>query len=270
MHALGNDFVVIDSLNQDIQLTSEQVRLIADRRFGVGCDQLLLLYPSAVADIAARYVIYNSDGGEVSQCGNGARCIASYLRNHVLDDRDAIINVETHERRISIHFQEDGQIRVNMGVPKLAPADIPILATHYAQQYQIDIADSNINFSAVSMGNPHAIIMVDNVASTAVATLGQAIQQQEFFPQGVNVGFMQIINQRHIKLRVYERGAGETLACGSGACAAVVAGSIRSILHHEVDVELSGGSLTIDWGGEGQAVWMTGRATFVYKGQISL
>ena len=269
MHGLGNDFVVIDSFTQEIQLSAEQVRLIADRHFGIGCDQLLLLAPSDKEGVDVRYLIYNADGGEVSQCGNGARCVAAYLRENGLVDGDTI-TAETREGIISMTMEEDDLIRVNMGIPKLAAADIPITSQEDADQYQLVLSDTEITFSAVSMGNPHAVIVVDDVSSAPVLTMGPEVQQKTFFPEGVNVGFMQIIDSGHIKLRVYERGAGETLACGSGACAAVVAGCINSSLNQEVDVALPGGHLLIGWAGQGEPVWMTGPATFVYRGQISL
>ena len=269
MHGLGNDFVVIDSFAQEIQLTTEQIRFIADRHFGIGCDQLLLLAPSDKEGVDVRYIIYNSDGGEVTQCGNGARCVAAYLRQHDLVNGDEI-TAETRDSIINMTLQEGDQVRVNMGIPKLAPADIPIESQDYAVQYRLSLSETEISFSAVSMGNPHAVIVVDNVRSAPVLTMGPEVQAQTLFPQGVNVGFMQIIDSGHIKLRVYERGAGETLACGSGACAAVVAGCNNSSLNQEIDVELPGGHLMVSWEGEGEPVWMTGPATFVYGGQISL
>lgn len=273
MHGLGNDFVVIDSFAQEIQLSSEQVRLLADRHFGIGCDQLLLLAPSDKEGVDVRYLIYNADGGEVSQCGNGARCAAAYLRENSLVDGlvdGDTITAETREGIITMTLEEDDLVRVNMGIPKLAAADIPIASQEDANQYQLELSGTEITFSAVSMGNPHAVIVVDDVSSAPVLTMGPEVQQHTFFPEGVNVGFMQIIDSGHIKLRVYERGAGETLACGSGACAAVVAGCINSSLNQEVDVALPGGHLLISWAGQGEPVWMTGPATFVYRGQISL
>jgi len=273
MHGLGNDFVVMDSFVHEIQLSAEQVRLIADRHFGIGCDQLLLLAPSGTEGVDVRYLIYNADGCEVSQCGNGARCAAAYLRENGLidglDDRDTI-TAETREGIITMTLEEDELVRVNMGIPKLAASEIPLDTQEDAEQYQLDLSDTEITFSAISMGNPHAVIVVDDVASAPVLTMGPEVQQQALFPEGVNVGFMQIVDSGHIKLRVYERGAGETLACGSGACAAVVAGCINSSLNQEVDVELPGGHLLISWAGRGEPVWMTGPATFVYRGQISL
>ena len=273
MHGLGNDFVVIDSFAQEIQLSSEQVRFIADRHFGIGCDQLLLLAPSDKEGVDVRYLIYNADGGEVSQCGNGARCAAAYLRENGLIDglvSGKTITAETNEGIITMTLEKDELVRVNMGIPKLAATEIPLDTQEDADQYRLDLSDTEIKFSAVSMGNPHAVIVVDDVSSAPVLTMGPEIQQQTFFPEGVNIGFMQIIDSDHIKLRVYERGAGETLACGSGACAAVVAGCVNSSLNQEVEVELPGGHLLISWAGQGEPVWMTGPATFVYRGQISL
>lgn len=269
MQALGNDFVIIDSLNQDIQLKTEQIRLIADRHFGVGCDQLLLLRPTNTAGVDVRYIIYNADGQEVSQCGNGARCIAAYLHEHVLVGNDKI-TAETTEQVLTMYFQDDHQIKVDMGVPRLAPADIPITAGDYAVCYQLNLLNTTITFSAISMGNPHAVITVDDVDSAPVSSVGDELQKQSFFPGGVNVGFMQIIDSSHIKLRVYERGCGETLACGSGACAAVVAGHIDSRLVEKVEVALPGGQLSISWQGMGASVWMTGAVSFVYRGHISV
>ena len=254
-------------------MTPEQVRLIADRHFGIGCDQLLLLKPSDKEGVDVRYLIYNADGGEVSQCGNGARCAAAYLRENGLIDglvSGDTITAETNEGIITMTLEEGGLVSVNMGIPKLAPADIPIESQEYASQYRLNLSATTITFSAVSMGNPHAVIVVDDVTSAPILTMGPEVQAQSFFPQGVNVGFMQIIDKGHIKLRVYERGAGETLACGSGACAAVVAGCINSSLNQEVDVELPGGHLMISWKGVGEPVWMTGPATIVYHGEISL
>lgn len=270
MHALGNDFVIIDSLQQDIQLSTENIKFIADRHIGIGCDQVLCLYPSKKTGIDVNYIIYNADGSEVAQCGNGARCIAAYLwRTQEWQDKKEI-TVATLTETISIYLQPDNQIRVNMGVPKLAPKDIPIQAKKYAKTYMLKILEQTIECSAVSMGNPHAVIKVNDIISAPVSAIGQAMQQQEFFPDGINIGFMQIINNKYIKLRVYERGAGETKACGSGACAAVVTGAIAYNLEQKVTVELTYGNITIDWEGEKHPVWMTGPATFVYNGNISL
>lgn len=273
MQGLGNDFVVIDSFAEKIQLSSEQVRRLADRHFGIGCDQLLLLAPSDQEGIDVRYIIYNADGEEVSQCGNGARCVALYLReNNLLDDLriGKVITAETQAGIITMTLKQNKQVQVNMGIPQLAATEIPLDIQEDAKQYRLNLADTEVTFSAVSMGNPHAVIVVDDVSLAPVLTMGAEVQEQIFFPKGVNVGFMQIIDAGHIKLRVYERGVGETLACGSGACAAVVAGCINFNLGQKVDVTLLGGHLLIHWAGQGEPVWMTGGATFVYRGKISL
>jgi len=267
MHGLGNDFVVIDTFAQDITLRPELVKTLADRRFGIGCDQVLLLGPPDNDGADVRYRIFNPDGGEVSQCGNGARCIAAYLHDRGLVTKEVII-AETNEGLLKLYRQKDGQVRVNMGVPKFEPADIPMRARKREKEYQVSINGVDITFNAVSMGNPHAVLMVDNVDQIMVETLGPEMQQSGVFPEGVNVGFMQIVDRQHIRLRVYERGAGETLACGSGACAAVVAGYSDKRLAEQVNVSLKGGHLLVSWQGEGEPVWITGPATFVYEGRI--
>lgn len=269
MHALGNDFVIIDSLHQKLHLRCDQIRLIADRHLGVGCDQLLLLRPTNTAGVDVRYIIYNADGEEVSQCGNGARCIAAYLHKNVLLEQDTI-SAETAHGILTMYYQDDEHIKVDMGIPRLAPTDIPIATDDYAVYYQLNLADTTITFSAISIGNPHAVIIVDDIDAAPISSIGYALQQHEFFLQGVNVGFMQIIDNNHIKLRVYERGCGETLACGSGACAAVVAGNLTARLTQQVEVTLPGGQLSINWLGQGESIWMTGPATFVYSGTIPL
>ncbi|MBI4006548.1 MAG: diaminopimelate epimerase [Gammaproteobacteria bacterium] len=267
MHGLGNDFVVIDTFAQDITLRPELVKTLADRRFGIGCDQVLLLGPPDNDGTDVRFRIFNPDGGEVSQCGNGARCIAAYLHDRGLVTKEVII-AETNEGLLKLYRQKDGQVRVNMGVPKFEPADIPMRARKREKEYQVSINGVDITFNAVSMGNPHAVLVVDNVDQTRVETLGPEMQQSGVFPEGVNVGFMQIVDRQHIRLRVYERGTGETLACGSGACAAVVAGYSDKRLAEQVNVSLKGGHLLVSWQGEGEPVWITGPATFVYEGRI--
>ena len=269
MHGLGNDFVVFDSFNQAVRLDSERVRTLADRRFGVGCDQVLLLEPPENGDCDVRYRIYNADGGEVSQCGNGARCVAAYLRSKGLVEKDEII-AETNQGNIRLYIEDDEQVRVDMGIPRLEPAEIPMQLEQRAVHYSLHLDGNDVKLSAVSMGNPHAVIEVEDVEQAEVGLIGPGVQQSGLFPEGVNVGFMQILDRGHIGLRVYERGAGETLACGSGACAAVVAGSLGGKLDGQVEVKLQGGQLSIAWQGEGNPVWMTGPATFVYEGQIEL
>ena len=269
MHGLGNDFVVIDAIHQSLNLTAEQVRLIADRRFGVGCDQLLLVENPHNTDAEFRYRIFNADGGEVEQCGNGARCFARFVVDKGLT-QSRTINVETAGGLIVLQLEDDGQVTVNMGVPGLQPERLPFIADQQAENYHLDVDGNDYLIAAVSMGNPHAVIRVDDVMTAPVEQLGPAIESHPRFPQRVNVGFMQVIDRNSIKLRVYERGAGETLACGTGACAAMVAGNIQGWLDNEVSVRLSAGNLEIHWQGGDNPLYMTGPATHVFEGQIEL
>jgi diaminopimelate epimerase len=269
MHGLGNDFVVIDAVRQTVELSPEQVRRIADRHFGVGCDQLLLVEPPLRANAHFRYRIFNADGGEVAQCGNGARCFARFVRDKRLTDRD-VIEVGTARGRITLQFEPGGDVRVDMGRPRLEPDDIPFDAPIRAATYAVDVGDESVEISAVSMGNPHAVLLVDDVATAPVGRLGPLLECHRRFPERVNVGFMAVHAVDRIDLRVYERGSGETLACGSGACAAVVAGRLRGLLGPRVRVALPGGELTIAWEGEGEPVWMIGPAVTVFEGSIDL
>ena len=269
MHGLGNDFVVLDGVTQSIDLSTDQYRLLADRHFGIGCDQILLIEKPTRSDTDFRYRIFNSDGGEVEQCGNGARCFVRYVRDHGLSDKDEI-RVETHGGIIVPRFEADGQVSVDMGVPRFEPVEIPFLAEHRALTYQLSLEDKRIEISAVSMGNPHAVQLVADVDTALVASDGPRIEAHANFPKRVNAGFMQVLNRGHIKLRVYERGAGETLSCGSGACAAVVAGIQRGLLDATVRVTTRGGDLAIHWEGEARAVMMTGPAVEVFEGMIVL
>jgi diaminopimelate epimerase len=269
MHGLGNDFVVIDAINQDISLNTEQIRFIANRHFGIGCDQLLLVESSDVLEADFGYRIFNADGGEVEQCGNGARCFAHFVQQEGLTDKTEI-SVITSTGLIVLKTGENGQVTVDMGVPTLDPHDIPFVAEAQKIDYSLNIAGREVKIGAVSMGNPHAVLVVDDVNNEPVEQLGKAIQADERFPNSVNVGFMQIIDQQHIKLRVYERGVGETQACGTGACAAVVVGQIQGLLEGVVDAKLLGGNLSIHWAGENNPVMMTGPSTTVFKGTISL
>lgn len=269
MHGLGNDFVVIDAINQEMNLTPDQVRSLANRRFGVGCDQVLLVEQAKTQGIDFRYRIFNADGNEVEQCGNGARCFARYVRDKGLIDSD-VIKVETKVGVISLEIDPQGEVTVDMGAPVLEPDDIPFLADHRAITYEITVDSQRLQISAVSVGNPHAVLQVDNVDMAPVAHLGPRIQSHSRFPNQVNVGFMQVVDSNHIRLRVYERGAGETLACGTGACAAVVAGCIQGLLDQRVSVELPGGRLIIVWTGEGRAVMMKGPAAQVFEGVMEL
>ena len=269
MHGLGNDFVVIDGINQDIDLSAEDVRFIADRHFGVGCDQLLLVEAAQSEAVDFVYRIFNADGGEVEQCGNGARCFAVFVREKGLTEKDDI-RVETASGIIELHVRVDGQVTVDMGIPELNPWEIPFHADTRRKEYVLDVSGEMINIGVVSMGNPHAVTLVDNIDTARVEELGQQIESHALFPNRVNAGFMQIIDDSHIKLRVYERGSGETMACGTGACAAVVIGHIQGYLAEQVEVCLTGGCLQISWQGEGSPVMMTGPATTVFEGEMSL
>jgi diaminopimelate epimerase len=270
MHGLGNDFVVIDAINQDIALTSAQIRFIADRHLGVGCDQLLLVEkPALNSDADFKYRIFNADGSEVAQCGNGARCFARFVRDKHLSDKQRIL-VDTQSRQLVLRFDDDGLLTVNMGIPQHAPAEIPLQASEESRFYSVIVNGNERGFGAVSLGNPHAVIQVDNINTAPVNEVGKALESHSFFPERANIGFMQVIDRQHIKLRVFERGAGETSACGSGACAAVVVGIEQKQLDTNVNVALPGGDLSIQWQGRGQPVWMTGPAVSVFDGQIVL
>ncbi len=269
MHGLGNDFVVIDALMQPFQITSDQVRYLANRRFGIGCDQVLLVEDSRSEAADFRYRIFNADGNEVEQCGNGARCLARFLRDRGLTDASEI-RVETTAGVIVLRIEADDQVTVNMGVPRLLPDDIPFQAHAVAPTYNLQVDNEQVEISVVSMGNPHAVLMVENVQTAPVAHLGSRIEAHPRFPSRVNVGFMQVMERNAISLRVYERGTGETLACGTGACAAVVAGRLRGLLDERVYVDLPGGRLTVDWSGIEHPVMMTGPATRVFEGSIEL
>jgi len=269
MHGLGNDFVVVDAIAQQVELSTAQVRLLADRRRGVGCDQVLLVERPTQPGAEFRYRIFNADGGEVEQCGNGARCFARFVRDKGLTASDRIA-VQTHAGLIELRLEPDGQVTVDMGAPRLEPADIPFQAPARAVTYPLEVEGRSVEISAVSMGNPHAVLRVDSVATAPVAELGPRIEHHPRFPRRVNVGFMEVVDADHIRLRVFERGAGETLACGTGACAAVVAGRLRGLLAEKVSVSLPGGDLMVSWQSEGTPVLMTGPATCVFEGRIQL
>jgi len=269
MHGLGNDFMVIDAINLSVDLSTTQVRSLADRHRGIGFDQLLLVEAATTAAADFRYRIYNADGGEVGQCGNGARCFMRFVHDRGLSEKSELC-VETRSGQLQLVLEADGQVTVDMGEPRLAPADIPFDAAEFAQTYALEVDNETLEITALSMGNPHAIILVDAVKTAPVERLGPLIENNPRFPQRVNAGFMQIIDPEHIRLRVYERGAGETQACGSGACAAVVAGRLRDQLAPRVNVSLTGGNLVVKWAGEGHPVYMTGPATQVYRGHIDL
>jgi len=269
MHGLGNDFVVINGIDRHVDLTPDQIRTMADRHTGIGFDQLLLLQPSVDPAADVRYRIFNPDGNEVEQCGNGARCIGQYLHENAIVNTD-VISAETVKGIIRIYMEKGDAVRVNMGVPRFEPADIPLLHAQRQSLYHFQDGDLQTEFQALSMGNPHAVIIVDDVATAEVEKWGKLLQQHKMFPQSVNVGFLQILDRKNVLLRVYERGAGETLACGTGACAAIVAGIMANKLDNEVTVGLNRGKLSISWEDAGAEVWMTGPATTVYEGQITL
>ncbi|WP_341232492.1 diaminopimelate epimerase [uncultured Methylophaga sp.] len=269
MHGLGNDFVVIDAINQSVQLTTEQIRFMADRHIGIGCDQLLLVENSDLKDVDFRYRIFNADGGEVSQCGNGARCFARYVRDNGLTTKDSIA-VETASGVIYPTLQADGQVCVDMGKPRFSPEQVPFNVAEQSNTYMLAVEPGRqVEIAALSMGNPHAVLLVDDVTTAPVSELGPKIENHQQFPERVNVGFMQLIDHEHIKLRVYERGSAETTACGTGACAAVVSGIRRGILGRQVSVLLPGGTLEISWPDENSSVWMTGPAQHVFDGEIA-
>ena len=269
MHGLGNDFVVIDGVRQAIALTPAQIRFLADRHFGVGCDQLLLVERPSHPGVDFHYRIFNADGGEVEQCGNGARCFVRFVHEQGLTETREI-RVETLGGVISPRLEADGTVTVDMGVPVLEPERIPFASTSAEVVQPLEVDGGSIEITAVSMGNPHAVQVVADVDAAPVAAQGASIEAHPRFPQRVNAGFMQIIGRRHIRLRVFERGVGETLACGTGACAAVVAGILRGLLDSPVRVETCGGELSIAWQGTGTPVSMTGPAVTVFTGEIEL
>ena len=269
MHGLGNDFVVVDLITQRFKLKPHHVRKIADRHFGIGCDQVLAVEIPSRPDVDFRYRIFNSDGSEVEQCGNGARCFARFVKQKGLINRNKIV-VSTKAGKMVLYLEKDGQVTVNMGKPEFEPANIPLKANKQENTYILRVGESTLFIGSASMGNPHCVMEVDDVDTANVAEIGPLVEKHERFPEGVNVGFMQIINESHIKLRVFERGSGETLACGSGACAAVAIGQIQGKLGKDVRVDLPGGSLRIRWPGPDNVLKMTGPAEHVYDGHINL
>lgn len=267
MHGLGNDFVVIDATRQPFALSVEQLRQLADRHFGVGCDQILVVEPAVSADADFRYRIFNADGGEVQQCGNGARCFARFVFDRGLTEKREI-RVETRGGLITPRLEDNGLVTVDMGVPRFTPAEIPFEAAAAATVYPLQVGDQTIEISAVSMGNPHAVHVVADLDAAPVAEQGPLIENHVRFPERVNAGFMQVLDRSHIRLRVFERGSGETLACGTGACAAAVSGIQRGLLDSPVRVSTRGGDLSITWAGPGQPVLMTGPAVTVFSGRL--
>lgn len=269
MQGLGNDFVVIDAFTSPLQLTTEQLRFLGDRHFGVGCDQILMVEQPTIAEADFAYRIFNHTGEEVEQCGNGARCFMRFVHTQGLTQKTAIC-VQTRRGLIYPILVNDDQVSVNMGIPHFQPDKIPFIAEQEAPTYPLMIAGQTYIINAISMGNPHAVQFVDNIEQVAVDILGPAIECHPRFPHKVNAGFVQVISPQRIKLRVFERGAGETLACGTGACAAVVAGIQRQLLQSKVTVETRGGELMISWQGIGHPVMMTGPAIIVFHGEMVL
>ncbi|MBK6280166.1 MAG: diaminopimelate epimerase [Gammaproteobacteria bacterium] len=269
MHGLGNDFVVLDLITQSVRLDAPLIRFLADRHRGIGCDQVLVVEPPTDPDMDFLYRIYNQDGSEAQQCGNGARCVAKFIRDRRLSAKRRL-RVQTLGGPISMSCGKGNVVTVSMGIPRLAPQEIPFAAARQATVYTLEACGQPVEISAVSMGNPHAVLVVDEVETAPVATLGPVLEQHPDFPERTNVGFMQVLDRGEVRLRVFERGAGETMACGSGACAAVVAGRIRGLLDERVRVHLPGGFLQIEWRGEGDPLMMTGPATTVFEGQIAL
>jgi len=274
MHGLGNDFAVVDGVTQAVTLSAGQIKALADRHLGIGYDQLLLVEPPSQPDVDFNYRIFNVDGSEVEHCGNGARCFALFVRAKGLSQKNPL-TVKTHNRVLSLRFEESGDIAVDMEKPVLEPAFLPFCAdrrlVRYHRTLTVDGVNLEIEFGAVSMGNPHAVIIVEDLENTAVKEIGQALQAHPDFPDSVNVGFMQVLQRDRIKLRVYERGVGETLACGTGACAATVVGCLNGLLDEAVEVDLKGGRLKIQWPfsvSENSPVVMTGPACIVYDGII--
>ena len=269
MHGLGNDFVVLDLITQSARLDASLIRFLADRHRGIGCDQVLVVEPPTAPDMDFLYRIYNQDGSEAQQCGNGARCVAKFIRDRRLSAKRRL-RVETLGGPISMSCGKGNVVTVSMGIPRLSPQEIPFTAARQATVYTLEACGQPVEISAISMGNPHAVLVVDDVETAPVATLGPVLEQHPDFPERTNVGFMQVLDRGEVRLRVFERGAGETMACGSGACAAVVAGRIRGLLDERVRVHLPGGFLQIEWRGEGDPLMMTGPATTVFEGQIAL
>ena len=269
MHGLGNDFVVLNGIAQSIELSTAQLRHLADRQRGIGCDQILLVERPTQAGVDFRYRIFNSDGSEVEQCGNGARCFVQFVREQGLTDK-VEIRVETKNGIIAPRLNGNGEITVDMGAPCFEPSEIPFRRGARAPLYDLDVGDTKVKINAISMGNPHAVQLVNDVEAAPVLAQGPMIEHHPDFPARVNAGYMQIVGRNKIKLRVWERGAGETLACGTGACAAMVAGVQRGLLDSSVVVETHGGNLLIEWQGEGRPVMMTGPAATVFTGEIEL
>ncbi|HGS4807530.1 TPA: diaminopimelate epimerase [Vibrio parahaemolyticus] len=268
MHGLGNDFMVVDCITQNVFFSQDLIRRLADRHTGVGFDQLLVVEAPYDPETDFHYRIFNADGSEVEQCGNGARCFARFVRLKGLTNKYSI-SVSIKKGKMILDVEDDGEVTVNMGVPEFEPNKIPFKAKQKEKTYIMRAGDKTLFCGAVSMGNPHVVTVVDDVDTADVDTLGPLLESHERFPERVNAGFMQVVSRDHIRLRVYERGAGETQACGSGACGAVAVGILQGLLDESVKVSLPGGELHISWQGPGKPLFMTGPATHVFDGQLS-
>ena len=269
MHGLGNDFMVVDTISQNLFFSEKQIRRLANRNKGVGFDQLLLVEPPSQPNVDFHYRVFNADGSEVGQCGNGVRCLARFVRQMGLTWKQKI-RVSTVNGLMDLRLMKNGLVSVDMGVPQLEPQKVPLNIEEQSIEYNIQLKEQSFSFGAVSMGNPHCILTVDDVKNISINSIGKEINQHDLFPEGVNVGFMQIVSENEVRLRVFERGAGETLACGSGACASMVVGRLQNKLQQRIKVYLPGGHLHIDWAGAGQSLTMIGPAEFVYHGYLEL
>ena len=269
MQGLGNDFVLLDARAAPLELSPAQLQRLADRRYGVGCDQILLIDSPSLPTASVRYRVFNADGSAAQHCGNGVRCVARYLARHT-PNRQGAMGVEIGGQVYQLQLDAAGMVRVDMGEPCFEPAALPLRVPTQSLRYPLEFGTQTLTFGAVSMGNPHAVFAVANLATAPVAELGAALQAHPSFPERVNVGFMQVLDAAHIRLRVFERGAGETPACGTGACAAVAVGILWGELAQQVEVSLAGGTLAIEWLGPGHRLWMTGPAQWVFEGSIEL
>lgn len=268
MHGLGNDFIVIDGINQSLHLNAQHIAALANRHTGIGFDQCLIIEPARESSVDFTYRIFNGDGNEVGQCGNGARCLALFAKHYGLTTKNAL-TVATKTTRMRLHINKDNSVSVDMGIPKLLPADIPFIAEEEAEEYTLNMEHGDYaTIHTINVGNPHAVLLVSNINTAPVDTLGRAISLHQRFPEHANTGFMQILNPQHIKLRVYERGCGETQACGSGAVAAAAIGRLYYQLDKQITVSLPGGNLVVDWQDKHASILLTGPATFVYEGNI--
>lgn len=269
MHGLGNDFMVVDGVTQNIFFSPDTIKRLADRHRGVGFDQLLIVEPPYDPELDFHYRIFNADGSEVAQCGNGARCFARFVRLQGLTKKRQI-KVSTARGQMTLTVADDEQVTVNMGEPNFEPSAIPFKAVKTEKTYIFRVGEQTLFAGVVSLGNPHCVIQVNDVAQAEVERLGPILEQHERFPERANIGFMEIVSKTHLRLRVFERGTGETNACGSGACAAVAVGIIQGNLSEDVKVELPGGSLMINWRGVGHPLFLTGPAEHVYDGYINI